>query len=84
LFSVLGLVATATAQAATAAPATVPTEKLICKRIEEASTGSRLGKSKRICRTQTEWSAADLETARSLNKVKTTGMVDPDSLPKGR
>ena len=84
MLGVIGLIATATAQAATAAPVAVPTEKLVCKRVEEASTGSRLGKTRRICRTQAEWRAMDDETSRAISKTKSVGLTDPYSIPQGR
>lgn len=84
MLSLLGLISAATVQAAAPAPAAIPTEKLICKRIEEASTGSRLGKTKRICRTQAEWRAMDDETARAINKTKANGLTDPNSMAQGR
>ena len=66
-----------------AAPA-APEIKLICKRVEENSTGSRLVRAKRICRTTAEWRALDDETSRALNRTKGKGLVDTKSLPTGR
>jgi len=74
------LAAAATEPSAPAAPPV----KLICKRIEDDSTGSRLGKSKRICRTSAEWRALDDETYRALQNTKNKGLIDLNSLPKPR
>ena len=77
MFSVLGLLAAATVQTGTTTPAVAPVEKQICKRIEEDTTGSRLGRTRRICRTQAEWRALDDATARAINKTKAIGLAEP-------
>ena len=85
MFGILSFIGAATAAQATETVtlASQP-EKMVCKRIEEDSTGFRLGRTKRVCRTKTEWRALDKETARALNKAKSQGLLDPDSKPKSR
>ena len=77
MFSVLGLFAVAAVQGATTTLATAPAEKMICKRTEEDTTGTRLAKTRRICRTQAEWRAMNDATARALNKSKNIGLAEP-------
>jgi hypothetical protein len=76
--------AAAAAQTGPAVTVTAPVEKLICKRVEDPSTGSRLGKSRRVCQTATEWRAESDETVRAINDTKDKGLFDPNSKPGGR
>lgn len=68
---------TASAQATATATPVPAAEKLICKRVDEDTTGSRLAGSRRVCRTAYEWRAFDAETQRALNKTKDKGMAEP-------
>lgn len=67
-----------------AAPTAVPQEKLVCKRIDDNSTGWRVQKVRKVCRTAAEWRIIDDETYRALNKTKDKGLFDPTGVPKGR
>ena len=80
----LEIIGLAVALAAVPSTPAVPEVKLICKRLEDNSTGTRLAKSKRICRTAAEWRAIDDETSRALRRTKDKGLVDPNSIARGR
>lgn len=79
---ILGLVMIAVADPAT--PTAPQEEKLVCKRIDDNSTGWRVQKVRKVCRTAAEWRALDDETQRAIGKFKDKGMFDPNSIPKGR
>jgi hypothetical protein len=72
------------AVAAQATPAPTQEEKLVCKRIDDNSTGWRVQKMRKVCRTAAEWRALDDETQRAIGKAKDKGMFDPNGIPKGR
>lgn len=78
----LGLVTIAIAEPAPAAPPTE--EKLVCKRVDDNSTGWRVQSNRKVCRTAAEWRALDDETQRALSKAKDKGLFDPTGIPKGR
>ena len=79
---ILGLIMVAAADPATPAPP--QEEKLVCKRIDDNSTGWRVQKARKVCRTAAEWRALDDETQRALGKAKDKGMFDPNGIPRGR
>jgi len=58
-----------TAIAADPAATTNPEDKIICKRIQETSTGSHFPMSKRTCMKKSEWKQLADETDRTLRKV---------------
>ena len=61
-----------------------PAEKLVCKRVEEDSTGTRLGRMRRVCRTAADWRILDDETTAAINRTKDKGLFDPNSMPGAR
>ena len=65
-------------------PAPPAQEKLVCKRIDDNSTGWRVQKLRKVCRTAAEWRALDDDTQRAISKAKDKGMFDPNGIPKGR
>lgn len=79
---VIMLVAVSEPAQAPAGPAS--TEKLICKRIDDNSTGWRVQSNRKVCRTAAEWRALDDETYRAVNRAKDKGLFDPNGVPKGR
>lgn len=50
-----------------------PAEKLVCKRVYNADTGSHFQTSKRICRTALEWKEIEDQTSRSLQTLRDNG-----------
>ena len=79
---ILSLIMAAAADPAIPTPA--PEEKLVCKRVDDNSTGWRVQKVRKVCRTKAEWRALDDETQRALGKAKDKGMFDPNGIPRGR
>ena len=67
----------ATAMIATTSPAlagdtaasTPPEDKIICKRIQETSTGSHFPSSKRMCLKKSEWKELADDTDRTFRKI---------------
>ena len=57
------------ALAADPAATAKPEDKVICKRIQETSTGSHFPMSKRTCMKKSEWKQLADETDRTLRKV---------------
>ena len=72
------------AMADPAPPAPPAQEKLICRRIDDNSTGWRLQKQRKVCRPAAEWRALDDGTYQVLNQAKSKGLFDPNSIPTGR
>lgn len=50
-----------------------PAEKLVCKRVYNADTGSHFQSSKRVCRTALEWKEIEDGTARSMQNLRSYG-----------
>jgi hypothetical protein len=70
--------------AATAeSPKKAPEEKLVCKRVYEADTGSHFQSSKRVCRKASDWDQLDRETDQAMRSVRDSSPVDPNNVPAG-
>jgi hypothetical protein len=69
---------TSPALAGDTATSTPPEDKVICKRIQETSTGSHFPSSKRMCMKRSEWKELADDTDRTLRKVA-DGRVSPDA-----
>ena len=77
--------------AAVAAPQTQPTnnrapdpaEKVICKRVYDADTGSHFQSSKRICRTAAEWKEIEDGTERVMKTIRENSGIAPSDLAPG-
>ena len=79
------LVSLAAAVTADPSATTEPkSEKMVCRRVNDNSTGWRLESNRKVCRTAAEWRSVDDETQRALNKAKDKGMFDVNGLLKGR
>lgn len=72
------------APAAPAAPQkAAPTEKVICKRVYEADTGSHFQSSKRICRPASDWEQIDRETQGVMRSVRDNTALNPNATTQG-
>jgi hypothetical protein len=60
-----------------------PAEKVICKRVYEADTGSHFQSSKRICRTAAEWKEIDDGTQRVMKTIRENSGINPADLAPG-
>ena len=58
-----------TAVAADPATTAAPEDKVICKRVQETSTGSHFPVTRRTCMKKSEWKQLADETGRTLRKV---------------
>lgn len=54
-----------------------PEDKIICKRNETYTTGSRLSRPKKICMKASEWKQTEDEKNRTIRKVQ-DGRLSPD------
>jgi hypothetical protein len=52
-----------------------PQDKVICKRVYEADTGSHFQSSKRICHTAAEWQDIDQGTERVMKTIRDNGSL---------
>lgn len=64
-------------------PPPAPTEKLICKRVYDADTGSHFQSSKRICRTAAEWKEIEDGTERVMKTIRENSGIAPSDLAPG-
>lgn len=70
--------------AATAqAPKKAPEEKMVCKRVYGADTGSHFQSSKRVCRKASDWEQLERETDEAMRSFRDSPRVDPNNLPGG-
>jgi hypothetical protein len=53
-----------------------PADKVVCKRSETPETGSRIHRSKRVCRTASEWKQLELAAQRTMENAGMAGEVD--------
>ena len=60
-----------------------PAEKVICKRVYEADTGSHFQSSKRICRTAAEWKEIEDGTQRFMKTIRENSGIAPSDLAPG-
>jgi hypothetical protein len=58
-------------------------EKVICKRVYEADTGSHFQSSKRICRTAAEWKEIEDGTQRVMKTIRENSGINPGDLAPG-
>ena len=58
-------------------------EKVICKRIYEADTGSHFQSSKRICRTAADWKEIEDGTERVMKTIRENSGINPNDLAPG-
>jgi hypothetical protein len=58
-------------------------EKLVCKRVYEADTGSHFQSSKRICRTAAEWKEIQDGTDRVMKTIRENSGINPGDLAPG-
>jgi hypothetical protein len=79
LLSALGCALMLVPFAATAeAPKKAPEEKVVCKRIYGADTGSHFQASKRICRKASDWEQLDRETDEAMRSFRDSARGDPN------
>ena len=60
-----------------------PTEKLICKRVYGADTGSHFQSSKRTCHTAAEWKEIEDAAERTMRTVRDNGGASGTTSPGG-
>lgn len=60
-----------------------PAEKVICKRIYEADTGSHFQSSKRVCRTAADWKEIEEGTERVMKTIRENSGINPNDLAPG-
>jgi hypothetical protein len=58
-----------------------PEDKIICKRIYEADTGSHFQSSKRVCRTAADWKEIEDGTERVMKTIRENSGINPNDLP---
>ena len=58
-------------------------EKVVCKRVYDADTGSHFTSSKRVCRTALEWKLLEAETQRSMQRIRDNGGFNPNGRAGG-
>lgn len=76
----IGLVLLAPGAASAETPAK---ERVICKRVTDAETGSHFSSSRRICMTEQQWKEQEDETQRSLREAKSRTSVNPAVIAPG-
>ena len=60
-----------------------PAEKVICKRVYDADTGSHFQSSKRICRTAAEWKDIEDGTQRVMKTIRENTGINAGDLAPG-
>ena len=74
----LSLIACASLGLATVAVAKDPPEdKVVCKRQQEADTGSHFATTKRVCMKKSEWKEMEDAAERTMDKIRTNGSAGP-------
>ncbi|HVU29634.1 MAG TPA: hypothetical protein VHE36_04460 [Sphingomicrobium sp.] len=58
-----------------------PPDKVICKRVYDADTGSHFTSSKRICHTAAEWKEIQDDLDRTLRQVRDNSGLNPNDIP---
>ena len=58
-------------------------DKVICKRVQDADTGSHFTSSKRICHTAADWKLLEDETGRAMQTLRDHGGFNPDNRAPG-
>ena len=80
----LSLIACASLGFATAAVAKDPPEdKVVCKRQQDADTGSHFASAKRVCMKKSEWKALEEQTERTMDKIRNSGAAAGPLQPTG-
>ena len=57
-----------------------PPDKVICKRVYDADTGSHFTSSKRVCHTAAEWKEAQDELDRNFREIKDHSGLNPSDV----
>jgi hypothetical protein len=68
---------------AVAAASPDDSEKLVCKRIDQEATGSRLSGRRKVCMKESEWRLAEEQSRRTLRAIRDRSGVQPKQ-PGGR
>lgn len=71
------------APAGAADPKPQPADKVICKRVYDADTGSHFTSSKRVCHTAAEWKEIEDGTERTMRTLRDNGGANPSALTSG-
>ncbi len=58
-------------------------DKIICKRVIQADTGSHFSNSKRVCMSALDWKLQEDETQRTLHQAKDRSSINPAVIPPG-
>lgn len=71
------------APAGAADPKPQPADKVICKRVYDADTGSHFTSSKRVCHTASEWKELEDGNARTMRTLRDNGGANFGGLSAG-
>ena len=58
-------------------------DKVVCKRIDQEATGTRLSGRRKICMKESEWRLAEEQSRRTLRAIRDRSGVNPND-PGGR
>ena len=64
-------------------PKAAADDKIVCKRMYEADTGSHFQTSKRICRKASDWNQIDRETDAVMRTVREHTALSPNATTQG-
>ena len=64
-------------------PKKAPEDKVICKRVYDADTGSHFTSSKRVCRKASDWEQLERETGEAMRNIRDSNGVDPNNPVSG-
>jgi hypothetical protein len=64
-------------------PKKPPEDKIVCKRVYQADTGSHFTSSERVCHKASEWKDLEDETARTMRQLHDSHGVNPNDLAPG-
>jgi hypothetical protein len=79
LFGAAGVLLLATSAGAAADSKDQSAEKVICKRVYDADTGSHFQSSKRVCHTASEWKDIEDGNERTMRALREHGGISPGS-----
>jgi hypothetical protein len=57
-----------------------PEDKIVCKRVYDADTGSHFTSSQRVCHKASEWKELDDQTQRTMQRIRDPHGVNPNDL----
>jgi len=60
-----------------------PEDKVVCKRQQDADTGSHFASTKKVCMKKSEWKAMEDQAERTMDKIRNGGSAGPLSAGSG-